>query len=257
MEMKAGLVWWVMVGVLVLFSKTPRAWEPSRQAIHTEAGESICSLSNKLKDVTPWAQQEISALRKMRDAHASKFLEWQLHFHGSPACKVNESLLEDIRTDLEKVNEEIEKLSEKAIRAGALAAKSAGRLDEFITVFARAKMRSVFDTSNYCLGRRGDPATRTDLFNCFPTGVEIEMGENNLAKIPESVPEKNELDFRTAIEAINHSTFSAHLMVKYGDDNHAGCNLINGKSGILSVALQDRLWWGGGILTIGKASGEK
>ncbi|CCD16379.1 unnamed protein product [Trypanosoma congolense IL3000] len=125
----------------------------SRKAVPTEAGESICSLSRKLKDVAAWTQGQLEALKKTRDTYASKLLDWQLHFHGSHECEVNQSMLEDIRTDLEKVNEEIKKLSGKAIRTGAFAAKSAGRLDEFITVFARARgIPGFMKRPNYCLG---------------------------------------------------------------------------------------------------------
>ncbi|CCD16243.1 Transferrin receptor-like, ESAG6-like [Trypanosoma congolense IL3000] len=228
------------------------------KAVPTEAGGSICSLSRKLKDISPWTQGQLEALKKTRDAYASKLLDWQLHFDGSHECEVNQSILETIRTDLEKVNEEIKKLPAKAIRAGGFAAKSAGRFDEFITVFANAQKTVSFlsekptDRNNYCLGGGGGPAKRRNLFDCFPEGGKIEMGENNLAKIPESVPHQEEPNLTDAIENINHSALAGYVK-RYDGDDHADCNLINGKAGILSGALNDKLWWGGGILTIGKS----
>ncbi|CCD16711.1 Transferrin receptor-like, ESAG6-like [Trypanosoma congolense IL3000] len=232
----------------------------SRKAIPTEAGESICSLSRKLKDVSPWTQGLLETLKKTQEVYASKLLDWQLHFHGSSECELNQSILDNIRTDLEKVNKEIQKLSGKAILAGALAAKSAGRLDEFITVFANAQKgsTSVFDVSSsnagsFCLGGKGDPARRRDLLDCFPDGEKLEIKEGNLAKIPESVPDKSEINLTAALRIVNHSILEAHFRRIYWDDIHAGCNLVNGKDGILSGTLNDKLWWGGGILTIGKS----
>ncbi|CCD15306.1 Transferrin receptor-like, ESAG6-like [Trypanosoma congolense IL3000] len=225
----------------------------SRKTLPTEAGGSICSLSRKLKEVAPWTQQKLEALKKTRDAYASKLLDWQLHFHGSSECELNESILEEIQADLEKVNEEIKKLSAKAIRAGALAAKSAGRLDEFITVFAKAQGRPSFmERANYCLGSVGEPARRSSLFECFPEGNNTEIEESSLARISESLAVTTDLNLATAIEKVKHSAVEGYFKRVDWDDLNADCNLINGKTGILSGVLNDKLWWGGGILTIGK-----
>ncbi|CCD12902.1 Transferrin receptor-like, ESAG6-like [Trypanosoma congolense IL3000] len=252
MIIKTSSMLWSMACMLMLWSDVLCAVSYHRQSIPTEAGESICSLSRNLKAVVPWTQEKISALRKTRDAYASKLLDWQLHFHGSSECGVNESILEDIRTELETVNKELQKLSAKAIRAGALAAKSAGRLDEFITVFANARKGSFIGTFNYCLGNKGDPARRRDLLDCFPEGEKLEIGEANLAKIPETAAHKEEPHLRAAINNVNHSACARYFNRIHGEDIHAGCNLINATSGFLGSALQDKLWWGGGILTIGK-----
>ncbi|CCD12392.1 unnamed protein product [Trypanosoma congolense IL3000] len=258
MIMKTSSVGWVMACGLMFCSEVSCVSSYYPKAIPTEAGVSVCTLSRKLKDVPSWTAEKLTELKKTRDEYASKFLDWKLHFHGNSDCGVNESILENIRTDLEKVNEEINKLSAKAIRAGALAAKSAGRLDEFIVVFANArKTGSVFDetdskTSNYCLGGGGNPARRRNLFDCFPKGEKIEMGENNLARIPESTPHKEEPNLTGAIKNVNHSAMVGYVK-RYDGDDHANCNLINGGSGFLGGALHDRLWWGGGILTIGKS----
>ncbi|CCD12135.1 hypothetical protein, unlikely, partial [Trypanosoma congolense IL3000] len=133
MATEAHLIWLFPACVLMLCLEV--TCENKRQAIPTEVGESICSLSNKLKDVAPWTVGQVAALKKNRDEYASKFLDWKLHFHGSPECGENESILEEILKVLGKVNKEIKTLPAKAIRAGALAVKSAGRLDEFITIF--------------------------------------------------------------------------------------------------------------------------
>ncbi|CCD16587.1 unnamed protein product [Trypanosoma congolense IL3000] len=253
MEMKAGSVWWVMVWVLISFPVTSRAWDPSRKAIPTEVGESICSLSRKLKDVSPWTQEKIATLRRTRDAYASKLLDWKLHFHGSLECEVNESILGEIWAALEKVSEELSGLHTKAIRAGALAAKSAGRLDEFITVFANAQKNSFIDKVNYCLGSKGDPAKKRDLLDCFPYGDKLEIDEANLGKIPEITTDDNGPDLVAVIKKLNHSSVALYMKRVSMIDAHADCNLIKGTGGgILSGALNDKLWWGGGILTIGK-----
>ncbi|CCD17256.1 unnamed protein product [Trypanosoma congolense IL3000] len=241
------LAWFLMCSVGVLGSFY-------RKSVPTEAGETICSLSRKLKEVAPWTQEKVAALRKTRDEYVSKILDWQLHFQGSPGCGGNESLRDKIRTILEKVNEEIKTLPTKSIRAGALAAKSAGRLDEFITVFANAGRSGVFGTTNYCLGNKGDPARRRDLLDCFPEGNKLEIGETNLAKIPESMTNEKELNLTAALTSVNHSAVEAYFNRIYGEDIHADCNLIKGTAGgiIGSVNLEKPLWWGGGVLTIGK-----
>nr|CCD21845.1 Transferrin receptor-like protein [Trypanosoma congolense IL3000] len=114
-------------------------------------------------------------------------------------------------------------------------------------------MRKVFSTSYYCLGSGGDPAKRRDLIDCFPVGGKIEMGENNLAKIPERIADPNEPNLTAIITKVTHSAMASYFHQKYSGDDGANCNLINGKSGILGGGLKDKLWWGGGILTIGKS----
>ncbi|CCD14384.1 Transferrin receptor-like, ESAG6-like [Trypanosoma congolense IL3000] len=225
------------------------AWEYPypRKAVPTEAGESICGINKKLKDVAPWTQQKIAALRKTRDEYESKILDWNLHFHESPGCGGNESVLEEIHTALEAVNGEIKKLPAKAIQAGALAAKSAGRLDEFITVFANAK-----GGHNYCMGTGGKPAERRDLSECFSSGVDFEVGESNMATIPQHPSERGDTNLEAVIHRVNHSIMSAYFRRRYGEDAHADCNLIKGTDGgILVGKISEKLWWGGGILTIG------
>ncbi|CCD16187.1 unnamed protein product [Trypanosoma congolense IL3000] len=203
-------------------------WGNNWQAFPTEVGESICSISRKMKDVSSWTIEHLRVLKERRDEYASKFLDWKLHFHGSPECGENDSILEGIRTVLERANEEIKTLPAKAICAGAPAAKSAGRLDEFITVFANArKTGSVFiktdsETSNYCLGSGGEKAQRRDLFDCFPTGGKFEIGEANLAKIPESMTDLSDPNLIAVTENINHSSVVEHINRKYVIDDKAG-----------------------------------
>ncbi|CCD11677.1 unnamed protein product [Trypanosoma congolense IL3000] len=257
-RMEPGSVWWIMVVIFVEVSPISSQSSYYPKAIPTEAGGAICTLSRKLKDVTPWAVGQVSELKKTRDDYESKFLDWKLHFNGNSECGENETILDEILTTLERVNEEIHALPSKAIHAGALAAKSAGRLDEFITVFSNAEKSStsIFEktsgsASRYCLGGGGNAAKRRNLFDCFPTGGKIEMGENNLARIPENAPHKEEPNLIDAIKNINHSAITGYVK-RYDGDENAGCNLISGKAGIIGSELEDGFWWGGGILTIGK-----
>ncbi|CCD13085.1 unnamed protein product [Trypanosoma congolense IL3000] len=254
MIMKTVSVWWIIAWGLMFRSEVSSASSRRKQAIPIEAGESICSLSKTLKDVPPWTQEKIADLRKTRDAYASKLLDWQLYFHGSSECGVNESIFGEIWVTLEAVDEEIKTLPTKAIRAGAFAAKSAGRLDEFITVFANAKKESFIDGVNYCLGGGGNPAKRRDLLDCFPEGEKLEIGEANIGKIPESMTNIKELNLTAALRNVNHSAVGSYFNRIHWIDLHAGCNLVKGASGGIlgNVNLESPLWWGGGILTIGK-----
>ncbi|CCD16370.1 unnamed protein product, partial [Trypanosoma congolense IL3000] len=255
MIIKTTSVWLIMAGFFTLCSGILCASSYYPKALPTEAGGSICSLSRKLKEVAPWTQEQLETLRKTRDAYASKFLDWQLYFHGSPECEVNESILGKILTALVTVNKQLPELHTKAILAGALAARSAGRLDEFITVFARARGDgpTFYEKSSFCFGYKGHPATRADLHDCFPTGSRFEIGETNLAKIPESTVDRGEPNLASVIKNITHSALYGHWY-RYAMDSAAGCNLIKGAcDGILkSVNLEKPLWWGGGILTLGK-----
>ncbi|CCD15144.1 Transferrin receptor-like, ESAG6-like [Trypanosoma congolense IL3000] len=250
--MMAGLL---LVRVFLLYS-VAYLESFSRKAIPSEAGGAICSLSKKLKNVAPWTREKMATLMKSRDEHESKYFDWKLHFHASPECQMNESVLDEIRTMLENVNTEFRTLHSKAVRARALAARSAGRLDEFITVFANAKGNGTTfkESTNYCLGSGGAPAKRRDLLDCFPKGEEFEMSETNMAKIPETTSYGGELDLSAAIENINYNTAAAYVKKGGAIDVSANCNLIKGSGdGILgSTSLEKPLWWGGGILTIGK-----
>ncbi|CCD12005.1 unnamed protein product [Trypanosoma congolense IL3000] len=253
MNMAEYFVWWIMVGLFMTWFPVSSESSFYPKAIPTEAGGAICTLSRKLKDVIHWTVGKLSELRKTREVYTSKFLDWQLHFHGSPECELNESIFEECRVVLKEVNEEIGGLPAKAILAGALAARSAGRLDEFITVFVNAQKDSFIDGVNYCLGGGGNPARRRDLLDCFPDEEKLEMGENNLAKIPESMTNEKELDLTAALENVKHSAVETYFSRIHWLDIHADCNLIKGKKeGILDGALNGPLWWGGGILTIGK-----
>ncbi|CCD12012.1 Transferrin receptor-like, ESAG6-like [Trypanosoma congolense IL3000] len=253
MSIKGSSVWWLVASMFMAWLPMVSVGSLYPKAIPTEAGESICTLSWKLKEVTLWASEKVEALRKESDAYASQLLDWQLHFHESLECEVNQSILEEIRTALGTANEELQKLPKKAIRAGALAAKSAGRLDEFITVFANAQKESFMNQVNYCMTGGGRPARRRDLIDCFPTGSRLEIGETNLAKIPESTTSRNEPNLASEIKNITHSSLSKHWY-RYALDSGAECNLIKGaSSGILGVNLNGPLWWGGVILTIGKS----
>ncbi|CCD16147.1 unnamed protein product [Trypanosoma congolense IL3000] len=255
MMSQAMMAGFLLVRMLMLFSAVALGPFP-RKAIPSEVGGAICSLSKKLKNVAPWTRQKMAALMKSRDEHESKYFDWKLHFHVSPECQMNESVLDEIRIMLENVNTEFRTLPAKAVRARALAARSAGRLDEFITVFANAKGNGTTfkESTNYCLGSGGAPAKRRDLLDCFPKGEEFEMSETNMAKIPETTSYGGELDLSAAIENINYNTAAVYVKKGGAIDVSANCNLIKGSGdGILgNTNLTAPVWWGGGILTVGK-----
>ncbi|CCD13677.1 unnamed protein product [Trypanosoma congolense IL3000] len=105
---------------------------------------------------------------------------------------------------------------------------------------------------NYCLGGGGRPARRRDLLDCFQEGKKLEIGEANLAKIPESTTHNYEPYLTAIMKDVKHSSLASYFNRKYGGDGESDCNMINGSGGILNSALHDKLWWGGGVLTIGK-----
>ncbi|CCD14485.1 Transferrin receptor-like, ESAG6-like, partial [Trypanosoma congolense IL3000] len=250
MFMELRSTWWLFLASVIL-SLQNTVWGNSQKAIPTKAGAAICTLSKTLKDVTPWATQQVEDGAAKITHLEMKLLEWQSKFiqskskgSGSEECKITGLLFRQVRKEINKARTEVEKLEKEASKAAALAANSAGRLEEFITVFANAKGES---NSNYCLGD-SKPATNEELKDCF--GGK-DLSEESLVDIGEKASDK-ELNLNSAIDSIKHSKLSSHFSGT--SSTNAGCNLIKGDTGgiLKSVGLEKSLWWGGGILTIGK-----
>ncbi|CCD13995.1 unnamed protein product [Trypanosoma congolense IL3000] len=238
--------WWLFLSVVILLSPDA-AFCDGPKAIPTKAGAAICTLSKTLKDVTPWATQQVEDGAAKITHLEMKLVEWQSKFiqskfkgSGSEECKITGLLFRQVKNEINKARAEVERLEKEASKASAFAANSAGRLDEFITVFANASWGS-----NYCLGDTS-AAKPENLKDCFN---RTDFSEESLVDIGDraSVKEPN-LDSK--INGIKHQS----LKDSFADWSSAGCNLIKGaKEGILkSTNLEESLWWGGGILTIGK-----
>ncbi|CCD16148.1 Transferrin receptor-like, ESAG6-like [Trypanosoma congolense IL3000] len=246
MEMCSKL--WFLGVILILWLETNLC--NARRAIPTKAGSAICTLSKKLKDVTPWATQQLDEeVTKITNLEL-KLLEWQSKFlqskskgRGYETCRVTGPLFRQMRKEVDKAREEVEKLEREATKAYTFAANSAGRLDEFITVFANAKNEG---GNGYCLGDT-TPATIEELNSCF-SGKDFR--EESLVDISEKASEQ-EPNIGGAIEGIKYSALSSTFS---DGSNNANCSLIKGsKNGVLeNVDLEKSLWWGGGILTISK-----
>ncbi|CCD14385.1 Transferrin receptor-like, ESAG6-like [Trypanosoma congolense IL3000] len=238
------MLWWI-IALLMLLAEDTLGTGP--RAIPTKAGAAICTLSKTLKDVTPWVTQQVENGAAKITHLEMKLLEWQSKFIqskskgiGSETCKITGLLFRQVRKEIEKARKEVEKLEREASKAAAFAANSAGRLDEFMTVFANAKGGS----SNHCLGD-GKAATAGELRDCF--GWE-DFSEQSLVDIGERVSEQ-EPNLDSKIEGIKHQS----LKDSFNGGGSAGCNLIKGASGGIlgKTNLEKSLWWGGGILSIG------
>ncbi|CCD15305.1 Transferrin receptor-like, ESAG6-like [Trypanosoma congolense IL3000] len=249
MEMR--LKWWWLVGVFMAWSQVLGTGN-SPKAIPTKAGAAICTLSKTLKDVTPWVTQQVENGAEKISHLEMKLLDWQSKFiHskskgiGSEACKITGLLFRQVRKEIDKTRKEVKKLEKEASRAAAFAANSAGRLDEFITVFANARNDS---GNGFCLGDR-NAAKPEALRDCF---IGKDFSEESLIDISERASEQ-EPNLFFAIDDIKHSALRSHFTTATGTTN-AGCNLIKGASGGIlgNTDLENSLWWGGGILTIGK-----
>ncbi|CCD16381.1 Transferrin receptor-like, ESAG6-like [Trypanosoma congolense IL3000] len=250
--MEPRSTWWLFPAAVIFLS--PRAALCiNPKAIPTKAGEAICTLSKTLKDITPWATQQVEEGSAKVTHLEMKLLEWQTKWvqskaqgKGSETCKMTGFLFRQVRKEIDKVREEVEKLEKEASKAAAFAANSAGRLDEFITVFANARNDS---GNGFCLGKE-KAATPEDLRDCFS---KTDFSEESLVDIGEkaSVQEPN---LYSTIEGIKHSKMISHFS---GVSSSAGCNLIKGASGGIlgKTNLEKSLWWGGGILTIGAGFG--
>ncbi|CCD16119.1 Transferrin receptor-like, ESAG6-like [Trypanosoma congolense IL3000] len=251
MVMELRSKWWWLVGVFMSWSTVLGTGDTPTKAIPTKAGAAICTLSKTLKDITPWATQQVEEGSAKVTHLEMKLLDWQSKFIqskskgiGAEACKVTGLLFRQVRKEIDKARKEVEKLEREASKAAAFAANSAGRLDEFITVFANAKGGD----HNYCLGR-DKAATAGELKDCFS---KTDFSEESLVDIGERVSVQ-EPNLFPKIEGIKYSELSSHFTAGSG----GGCNLIKGaKEGILkSTNLENSLWWGGGILSIGATYG--
>ncbi|CCD15145.1 unnamed protein product, partial [Trypanosoma congolense IL3000] len=247
--MEIGSKLWFLGVILILWLETNLC--NARRAIPTKAGSAICTLSKKLKDVTPWVTQQLDEeVTKITNLEL-KLLEWQSKFLQSKAqgrdyeaCRVTGLLFRQMRKEVDKARAEVEKLEREATKAYTFASNSAGRLDEFITVFANAKTES---STKYCLGDT-KPATNEELKDCFGG---TDFSEGSLIDISENAREQDP-NVGAAIEGIKYSRLSSHFTGASSTDG--GCNFVKGsKNGVLeNVGLEKSLWWGGGILTISK-----
>ncbi|CCD12006.1 hypothetical protein, unlikely [Trypanosoma congolense IL3000] len=120
-----------------------------------------------------------------------KLLDWQSKFiqskpkgSGSEACKITGLLFRQVRKEIDKARAELEKLEKEASKAAAFAASSAGRLDEFITVFANAKWSE--GGRKFCLGK--DKAATTEELKDFFR--ENDFSEESLVDISKQTNDK-------------------------------------------------------------------
>ncbi|CCD16390.1 Transferrin receptor-like, ESAG6-like [Trypanosoma congolense IL3000] len=249
MLMEPRSTWWLFLSVVMLLPPDSALCNGPK-AIPTKAGEAICTLSKTLKDVTPWVTQQVENGAAKITHLEMKLLDWQSKFFqskskgsGSEACKITGLLFRQVRKEIDKTRKEVERLEKEASKAAAFAANSAGRLDEFITVFANARNGS---STGFCLGD-SDAAKPEALRDCFS---KTDFGEESLVDIGERASGK-EPNLDSTIEGIKYSKLSSHFTTGSG----GGCNLIKGASGGIlgKTNLEKSLWWGGGILTIGKA----
>ncbi|CCD16404.1 Transferrin receptor-like, ESAG6-like [Trypanosoma congolense IL3000] len=249
MVMELRINWWWLVASSVFMAWSSAFGEGNApKAIPTKAGAAICTLSKTLKEVTPWATQQVEEGSAKVTNLEMKLLEWQTKWvqskaqgKGSEACKMTGLLFRQVRKEIDKVREEVERLEKEASKAAAFAANSAGRLDEFITVFANAKGES----NGFCLGDT-NAAKPEDLRDCFS---KTDFSEESLVDIGERASAQ-EPNLFSKIEGIKYSFLSSHFTAGSG----GGCNLIKGDTGgiLKSTSLEKSLWWGGGVLTIGK-----
>ncbi|CCD12860.1 unnamed protein product [Trypanosoma congolense IL3000] len=149
------LQWIIACKTLILFNVGSKGFpgqDEAHREVPTKAGAAICTLSKTLKDVTPWATQQmkdgaakITHLELKRVEWQSKFIQSNSKGSGYEECKITGLLFRRVRNEIDRVRAEVEKLGNEASKAAAFAANSARCLEEFITVFANAKG----DDSNY------------------------------------------------------------------------------------------------------------
>ncbi|CCD17476.1 unnamed protein product [Trypanosoma congolense IL3000] len=168
-----------------------------------------------------------------------KLLEWQSKFiqskskaSGSEACKITGLLFRQVRKEIDKARKEVEKLEREASRAAVFAANSAGRLDEFITVFANARNEN---SRGFYLGN-DKLATSEESKDCFGgKDISIECLVDTFERASEQKP-----NLDTKIEGIKHQS----LKDSFRGGSSAGCNLIKENAGgiLVNTELGKSLW---------------
>ncbi|CCD16045.1 unnamed protein product [Trypanosoma congolense IL3000] len=205
MLMEPRSMWWLFLAT-VLILRAEEALGTGPKAIRTKAGAAICTLSKTLKDVTPWATQQVEDGAAKITNLEMKLLEWQSKSIqskskgiGSETCKMTGFLFRQVRKEIDKARKEVEKLEKEASKAAAFAANSAGRLDEFITVFANARNES--GISKYCFGNEKS-ATKDELKNLF---IRKKFSEEYMVDFKEKSSERDP-NLGAALEGIKYGT---------------------------------------------------
>ncbi|CCD11631.1 Transferrin receptor-like, ESAG6-like [Trypanosoma congolense IL3000] len=261
MTQEVRLNWIMLCVTFILFTDSSQGRGRTKKAIPTAAGKTICTVSKSLKEVTPWTAYQIEKVKKQRDELEAKLFDWQINLSNTDytkLCSNKDIILKKAQETLKNANNAIKELHKKAINASAFAGISAGRLDEFIMVFTRARAAEDTVIKGYCLGDAGMSATPSQLPECFTTEEnEQNFGEQILAKIPGYSSEEisKELNLAETIAKLNYKSMAVYL--KTEDQTNQGCRLITtiSSGGVINGQQAEKLWWGGGILTIGKNFG--
>nr|Q8WPU1.1 RecName: Full=Transferrin receptor subunit ESAG6; AltName: Full=Expression site associated gene 6; Flags: Precursor [Trypanosoma brucei brucei]6SOY_A Chain A, ESAG6, subunit of heterodimeric transferrin receptor [Trypanosoma brucei]6SOZ_A Chain A, ESAG6, subunit of heterodimeric transferrin receptor [Trypanosoma brucei]CAD21457.1 ESAG6, subunit of heterodimeric transferrin receptor [Trypanosoma brucei]CAQ57468.1 expression site-associated gene 6 (ESAG6) protein [Trypanosoma brucei brucei]CA len=243
--------WFVL---LALLGKEIYAYENERNALNATAANKVCGLSTYLKGIAHRVNSESAVVTEKLSDLKMRSIQLQLSVmrnrvpSGEQDCKDIRTLLKTVLRNEFTFQQELEEMRNASALAAAAAGLAAGRLEEWIFVFAQAAGRS----SQFCIsvGKTG-PAEYNNLQECFDGTI----GPETLYKIEDSRVKESAKTSLQLHEVLSSISFGS-LGVKNirGGNGKDGCNLVRTDTdGVLEGGSPTRhnLTWGGGVMNFG------
>nr|CAQ57419.1 expression site-associated gene 6 (ESAG6) protein [Trypanosoma brucei brucei] len=244
--------WFVLLALLG--KETYAYYENERNALNATAANKVCALSTYLKGIAHRVNSESAVVTEKLSDLKMRSIQLQLSVmrnrvpSGEKDCKDIRTLLKTVLRNEFTFQQELEEMRNASALAAAAAGIAAGRLEEWIFVFAQAADGS----SQFCIsvGRTG-PAEYNNLQECF----DGKIGPETLYKIEDSRVKESVQKSLQLHEVLSSISFGS-LGVKNirGGNGRDGCNLVRtDTNGILNGGSPTRhnLTWGGGVMNFG------
>nr|CAQ57309.1 expression site-associated gene 7 (ESAG7) protein [Trypanosoma brucei brucei]CAQ57321.1 expression site-associated gene 7 (ESAG7) protein [Trypanosoma brucei brucei] len=242
--------WFVL---LALLGKEIYAYENERNALNATAANKVCGLSTYLKGIAHRVNSESAVVTEKLSDLKMRSIQLQLSVmrnrvpSGEKDCKDIRTLLKTVLRNEFTFQQELEEMRNASALAAAAAGIAAGRLEEWIFVFAQAADGS----SQFCISvGKHIPPEHKNLQECFDGTI----GPETLYKIEDSrVKEsaKKSLQLHEALSSISFSSLGAESIVE--QRKNRGCNLMRTAYGGLlkDFCLNRNFTWGGGVMNFG------
>nr|AAA30166.1 expression site-associated protein [Trypanosoma brucei brucei] len=244
--------WFVLLALLG--KETHAYYENKRNALNATAANKVCGLSNYLKGIAHRVNSESAVVTKKLSDLKMRSIQLQLSVmrnrvpSGEQDCKDIRTLLKTVLRNEFTFQQELEEMRKPSALAAAAAGIAAGRLEEWIFVFAQAAGRS----SQFCISvGKHIPAEHGNLQECFD-GI---IGPETLYKIEDSRVKESaqkSLQLHEVLSSISFNSLGAEN-IRGGNGRH-GCNLVRTDTdGVLEGGSVRRhnLTWGGGVMNFG------
>nr|CAQ57332.1 expression site-associated gene 7 (ESAG7) protein [Trypanosoma brucei brucei]CAQ57346.1 expression site-associated gene 7 (ESAG7) protein [Trypanosoma brucei brucei]CAQ57347.1 expression site-associated gene 7 (ESAG7) protein [Trypanosoma brucei brucei] len=244
--------WFVL---LALLGKETHAnyYENERNALNATAANKVCGLSTYLKGIAHRVNSESAVVTEKLSDLKMRSIQLQLSVmrnrvpSGEQDCKDIRTLLKTVLRNEFTFQQELEEMRNASALAAAAAGIAAGRLEEWIFVFAQAAGGS----SQFCISVGTNiPAEYNNLQECFDGTI----GPETLYKIEDSRVKESaqkSLQLHEVLSSISFSSLGAESIVE--QRKNRGCNLMRTADGGLlkDICLNCNFTWGGGVMNFG------